>query len=190
MLGNWSFGDYYKEEAITYAWELLTREWGLSKEKLWATVFLKDNEAAELWRKVSEIPVDRILRFGEKENFWEMGETGPCGPCSEIHIDLGVEACDRRKQKNHRCQVNGDCARFIELWNLVFIQYNRTEDKILEDLHDKHVDTGMGLERITAVVQGVPSNYDIDFMHDLIVTTKGLSGKKYGGARHLPPYLF
>ncbi|MEE9144000.1 MAG: alanine--tRNA ligase, partial [Candidatus Binatia bacterium] len=180
MLGNWSFGDYYKEETIAFAWELLTREWGLPKEKLWVTVFLKDDEAAELWRKVSGIPVDRILGFGEKENFWEMGETGPCGPCSEIHIDLGVEACDRKKQKNHRCQVNGDCGRFIELWNLVFIQYNRSEDKKLEDLHDKHVDTGMGLERITAVVQGVLSNYDVDLMRDLIAATEGLSGKKYG----------
>lgn len=181
MLGNWSFGDYYKEETIAWAWELLTKEWGLPKERLWTTVFSEDGDAEQFWRKVSGLPAERILRFREKENFWEMGETGPCGPCSEIHIDRGIEACDRQKEKGHRCQVNGDCARFIELWNLVFIQYNRYQDKKLAELPTKHVDTGMGLERITAVIQGVLSNYDIDFMRDLIVATERLAGKKYGG---------
>ncbi len=180
MLGNWSFGDYYKEEAIAWAWELLTREWSLSRERLWVTVFHSDDDAERLWRKVSGLPGDRILRFGEEENFWEMGEAGPCGPCSEIHIDRGSEACDRKKEKGHRCQVNGDCARFIELWNLVFIQYNRGEDKKLAELPAKHVDTGMGLERVAAVLQGVLSNYDVDFMRDLIATTEELAGKKYG----------
>ena len=180
MLGNWSFGDYYKAEAITWAWELLTREWRLPKERLWATVFLHDADTERLWRKVNGLPADRILRFGEEENFWEMGETGPCGPCSETHIDRGTEACDRKKEKGHRCQVNGNCARFIELWNLVFIQYNRSADGKLEELPAKHVDTGMGLERITAVLQGVLSNYDVDFMRDLITTTEKLAGKKYG----------
>lgn len=180
MLGNWSFGDYYKEEAIAWAWELLTREWGLPKERLWATVYENDEHAERLWIKISRLPKDRVLRFGEEENFWEMGETGPCGPCSEIHIDRGAEACDRKGEKNHRCQVNGDCARFIELWNLVFIQYNRTAKGELEELPSKHVDTGMGLERVTAVLQGVLSNYDIDFMRDLIRTTEDLAGKKYG----------
>ncbi len=180
MLGNWSFGDYYKAEAIQWAWELLTKEWGLPKDKLWATVYLDDDEAERLWAKISGLPAERIKRFGEKENFWEMGETGPCGPCSEIHLDRGPEACDMKGQPGHICQVNGDCARYIELWNLVFIQYNRHEDRSLSELPSKHVDTGMGLERITAVLQGVLSNYDIDYMHDLTATVEKLTGRKYG----------
>ena len=180
MLGNWSFGDYYKAEAIQWAWELLTKEWGLPKDKLWATVYLDDDEAEQLWAKISGLPAERIKRFGEKENFWEMGETGPCGPCSEIHFDRGPEACDMKGQPGHICQVNGDCARYIELWNLVFIQYNRNEDRSLSELPSKHVDTGMGLERITAVLQNVLSNYDIDFMRALTATTEKLTGKKYG----------
>ena len=171
MLGNWSFGDYYKAEAIQWAWELLTKEWGLPNDKLWATVYLDDGEAEQLWGKISGLPAERIKRFGEKENFWEMGETGPCGPCSEIHLDRGPEACDMQGQPGHICQVNGDCARYIELWNLVFIQYNRDQDRTLTELPAKHVDTGMGLERITAVLQKVLSNYDIDFMRALITTT-------------------
>lgn len=181
MLGNWSFGDYYKEEAIRWAWELLTREWSLPKDRLWATVYQDDDEAERFWLKLGEVPKERILRFGEEENFWEMGETGPCGPCSEIHIDRGAEACDRKKEKGHQCRVNGDCARFIELWNLVFIQYNRGGDKKLTELPAKHVDTGMGLERVAAVLQNVLSNYDVDFMRDLIAATEKLAGKKYGG---------
>ena len=180
MLGNWSFGDYYKAEAIQWAWELLTKEWGLPKDKLWATVYLDDDETERLWRKISGLPAERIKRFGEKENFWEMGETGPCGPCSEIHLDRGPEACDMQGQPGHICQVNGDCARYIELWNLVFIQYNRDQDRTLTELPAKHVDTGMGLERITAVLQKVLSNYDIDFMRALITTTETISGKRYG----------
>jgi alanyl-tRNA synthetase len=180
MLGNWSFGDYYKAEAIEWAWQLLTREWGLPKEKLYATVYLDDEEAERLWAKISGLPSERIGRFGEKENFWEMGETGPCGPCSEIHLDRGPAACDRQGAAAHECRVNGDCARYIELWNLVFIQYNRKEDRSLEELPSKHVDTGMGMERITAVLQRVLSNYDIDYMRDLTATTERLAGKKYG----------
>ncbi|HVO93590.1 MAG TPA: alanine--tRNA ligase [Terriglobales bacterium] len=180
MLGNWSFGDYYKAEAIEWAWELLTREWGLPKTKLYATVYLDDDEAERLWAKISSLPAERISRFGEKENFWEMGETGPCGPCSEIHLDRGPAACDRQGIAGHECRVNGDCARYIELWNLVFIQYNRKEDRSLEDLPSKHVDTGMGMERITAVLQRVLSNYDIDYMRALTATTEKLTGKKYG----------
>jgi alanyl-tRNA synthetase len=180
MLGNWSFGDYYKAEAIQWAWELLTKEWGLPKDKLWATVYLDDDEAERLWAKISGLPAERIKRFGEKENFWEMGETGPCGPCSEIHLDRGPEACDMKGVIGHECQVNGDCARYIELWNLVFIQYDRKENRELEELPSKHVDTGMGLERITAVLQGVLSNYDIDYMRDLTATVEKLTGKKYG----------
>ena len=180
MLGNWSFGDYYKAEAIQWAWELLTKEWGLPRDKLWATVYLDDDKAEQLWAKISGLPAERIKRFGEKENFWEMGETGPCGPCSEIHLDRGPGACDMKGQPGHICQVNGDCARYIELWNLVFIQYNRDQDRTLSELPAKHVDTGMGLERITAVLQNVLSNYDIDFMRALITTTENISGKRYG----------
>ena len=180
MLGNWSFGDYYKAEAIEWAWQLLTHEWGLPKDKLYATVYLDDDEAEKLWLKISGLPRERVSRFGEKENFWEMGETGPCGPCSEIHLDRGPAACDRKGVSGHECRVNGDCARYIELWNLVFIQYNRKEDRSLEELPSKHVDTGMGMERITAVLQNVLSNYDIDYMRALTATTERLTGKKYG----------
>jgi len=180
MLGNWSFGDYYKAEAIEWAWELLSKEWGLPKDKLWATVFRDDDESAQLWLKISGLPLERVRRFGEEDNFWEMGETGPCGPCSEIHLDRGPEACDMKGQLGHICQVNGDCGRYIELWNLVFIQYNRHEDRSLSELPAKHVDTGMGFERITAVLQGVLSNYDVDFMRDLITTTEEIAGRPYG----------
>jgi alanyl-tRNA synthetase len=180
MLGNWSFGDYYKAEAIEWAWELLTKEWGLPKDKLWATVYLDDNQAEKLWAKISGMPMERIRRFGEKDNFWEMGETGPCGPCSEIHLDRGPQACDKQDRAGHECRVNGDCARYIELWNLVFIQYNRHEDRSLSELPAKHVDTGMGLERITAVLQNVLSNYDVDFMRALTAATEALTGRKYG----------
>src|SRR6266404_1359242 len=180
MLGNWSFGDYYKAEAIEWAWNLLIKEWGLPKDRLYATVYLNDDDAERLWAKISGLPAERISRFGEKENFWEMGETGPCGPCSEIHLDRGPEACDRQDVPGHECRVNGDCARYIELWNLVFIQYNRKENRDLEELPSKHVDTGMGLERITAVLQNVLSNYDIDYMRALTAATEQLTGKKYG----------
>ena len=180
MLGNWSFGDYYKAEAIDWAWQLLTKEWGLPTDKLYATVYLDDDEAEKLWHKISGLPPERVSRFGAKENFWEMGETGPCGPCSEIHLDRGPAACDKHDLPGHECRVNGDCARYIELWNLVFIQYNRKENRELEELPSKHVDTGMGLERITAVLQNVLSNYDIDYMRALTGTTEQLTGKKYG----------
>ncbi len=181
MLGNWSFGDYYKKEAIEWAWELLTKEWGLPKNRLYATVFKDDDEAEEYWKKVTDIAPNRILRFDEKSNFWEMGDTGPCGPCSEIHIDLGEGTCN----KNHKCGVNVDgCSRFIELWNLVFIQFNRNEKGELEPLPAKHVDTGMGLERITAILQGKNSNYDTDLFQPLIEEISRLTGKEYIGDRN------
>ena len=180
MLGNWSFGDYYKEEAIAWAWELLTKEWGLPKDKLYATVFRNDDEAEGLWRRISSLPPSRVQRFDEKDNFWEMGDTGPCGPCSEIHLDRGPEACDHPNDPGHVCAVNGDCARYIELWNLVFIQYNRDAEGTLHDLPARHVDTGMGLERITAVLQGVLSDYDVDLFHNIIAATEELAGKAYG----------
>ncbi|HEY9165473.1 MAG TPA: alanine--tRNA ligase [Candidatus Kryptonia bacterium] len=178
MLGNWSFGDYYKKEAIGWAWELLTEVWKLPKDKLYATVFETDDEAADIWKRVTDIPNDRVLKFGAKHNFWEMGETGPCGPCSEIHIDLGEGLCS----KNHSHRVNTDgCGRFIELWNLVFIQYNRNSSGELETLPAKHVDTGMGFERVVAVLQGKNSNYDTDLFTPIIERISQLSGKKYEG---------
>jgi alanyl-tRNA synthetase len=178
MLGNWSFGDYWKRDAIVWAWELLTGVWKLPKDKLYATVYTTDDESAALWLEVTDIGRDRVSRF-EEENFWEMGETGPCGPCSEIHIDRGPAACDRQDVA-HRCEVNGGCARFIEIWNLVFIQYNRDASGKLSELPAKHVDTGMGFERVAAVLQGVPSNYDVDVLRRVIASAEQLAAKRYG----------
>ena len=187
MLGNWSFGDYFKAEAIEWAWELLTKVWGIEPDRLWATVFTgdksdglpKDEEAANLWPKVTSMPVEKVLACGKKDNFWEMGETGPCGPCSEIHIDLGPDRCDMKNVAGHKCRVNGGCARFIELWNLVFIQFNRHLDGKLVPLSAKYVDTGAGLERIVAVMQNKASNYDTDLFMPVIERTGQLTGHKY-----------
>ena len=178
MLGNWSFGDYYKEEAILWAWELLTEVWKLPKEKLWATVFREDDEAAELWPKVTDITADRVLRFDEKDNFWEMGEVGPCGPCSEIHIDRGEAFCDAADPQ-HVCAVNSGCARFIELWNLVFIQFNRDESGKKTELPFKHVDTGAGFERIVAVLEDRASNYDTDLFRPITDEISDTTEKSY-----------
>jgi alanyl-tRNA synthetase len=173
MLGNWSFGDYYKKEAIAFAWEFLTVRMGLQKDRLWATVFEDDDEAAALWPKVTGLPADRVLRFGAKENFWEMGETGPCGPCSELHFDRGPQfGCGKPD-----CSVNCDCERFLEIWNLVFIQYDRDDSGRLKELPAKHVDTGMGLERLAALKQDVPSNYGTDLFMPIIERIGELSGK-------------
>jgi len=187
MLGNWSFGDYFKAETIEWAWELLTKSWGIDPDRLWATVFggdgkdglPKDDEAAQLWTKVTPIPAGHVLAFGKKDNFWEMGETGPCGPCSEIHIDLGPDRCDMKDVPGHRCNVNAGCARYIELWNLVFIQYNRQADGRLVPLSAKYVDTGAGLERIAAVLQNKSSNYDTDLFMPIIDRTSRITGHKY-----------
>ena len=156
MLGNWSFGDYYKEEAIQWAWALFTETWKLDKNRLWATVYNDDDEAFDLWAKKTDISPERVLRFGKKYNFWEMGETGPCGPCSEIHYYVG-----NKLSKQTPDGLNSS-DEYWELWNLVFIQSNRDENGNLHDLPSKHVDTGLGLERITAVLQGKNSNYDTD----------------------------
>ena len=174
MLGNWSFGDYYKREAIAWAWELLTSVWGLPKNRLWATVYRTDDEAARLWREVTDIDPARILPFGEKDNFWEMGDTGPCGPCSEIHIDLSDNGYGSE-------MVNVGSPEVIELWNLVFIQYTRQSDGSLVELPSKHVDTGMGLERVAAVLQGKRSNYDSDIFQPLIKRLEQMSGRTYAG---------
>jgi len=187
MLGNWSFDDYFKAEAIQWAWELFTEVWGIDPNSLWATVFAgykadnlpKDEEAAKLWTKVTSIPAERVLAFGKKDNFWEMGDTGPCGPCSEIHIDLGPDRCDMQQTKGHKCSVNSGCSRFIELWNLVFIQYNRDEDGKLFPLGAKYVDTGAGLERIAAVLQDKRSNYDTDLFMPIIDCVGDIAGHKY-----------
>ena len=184
MLGNWSFGDYYKQEAIGWAWDLLTRVYALDQTRLWATVFKDekdilgaDEEAAGFWRSETDIIPEQILYFGRKDNFWEMGESGPCGPCSEIHYDRGPEACNKQHVPGHVCAVNGDCARFTEIWNLVFIQYNNKGNYDLEVLPAQHVDTGMGFERLTAILQGVDSNYRTDLFWPIIQRTQALAGQ-------------
>lgn len=188
MLGNWSFGDYYKEEAIRWAWELVTGVWGVPKQSLWATVFREDNEAEALWKKVTDIGPGRVLRFAEKDNFWEMGETGPCGPCSEIHIDRGEGYCDKKSIAGHVCAVNGGCARYIELWNLVFIQYNRDVSGGLNPLASKHVDTGMGFERAVAVLQNKTSNYETDVFMPLIRAVSDCAGVSHEDPLKLPAF--
>ncbi len=188
MLGNWSFGDYFKKEAIRWGWELLTKEWGLDKKRLYATVFCgdekdgvdADHEAVKEWKQQTDIDHDKILLFDKKDNFWEMGETGPCGPCSEIHIDRGEGYCDST-DPDHVCGVNAGCARFIELWNLVFIQYNRDAQGKLHLLPSKHVDTGAGFERLAAVLQNKVSNYDIDLFEPILARIAEISGKDYTG---------
>ncbi len=183
MLGNWSFGDYYKKEAIAWAWELLTKVYGLPKDRLWATVFKDglgeletDEEAADLWRSETGIDPDHIVYLGRKDNFWEMAEAGPCGPNSEIVLDRGPEACFRQDDPDHACRVEGDCGRFLELWNLVFIQYNRDADGQLHPLPAKHVDTGMGFERLVSILQGVDSNYETDLFMPIIRRVQEMVG--------------
>ncbi len=183
MLGNWSFGDYYKQEAITWAWELLTEVWKLDKTTLWVTCFKdesgeipSDDEAISAWEMQPGIDQSHILQFGRKQNFWEMADMGPCGPCSEIHIDRGEEFCNKRNDPDHVCAVNGSCTRFVELWNLVFMQYNRISPKKLVPLPKKHVDTGMGFERIVSVLQGVDSNYKTDLLLPLMDVVLRLTG--------------
>jgi alanyl-tRNA synthetase len=173
MLGNWSFGDYYKKEAIEWAWELLTNVWKLDKKRLYATVFETDDEAAQLWASVTDIDPTHILRCGAKDNFWEMGETGPCGPCSEIHYDRTPDASGGHL-------VNTGVPEVIEIWNLVFIQYNRAADGTLEELPMKHVDTGMGFERACSVLQGKTSNYDTDVFMPYLTWLGSRAGVPYG----------
>ncbi|MBQ1188190.1 MAG: alanine--tRNA ligase [Peptococcaceae bacterium] len=177
MLGNFSFGDYFKRDAIKNAWGFLTEELKLPIDKLYITIYNDDDEAHDLWRELSPVPEERIIRLGEKDNFWQMGETGPCGPCSEIHIDRGAEfAC------NHPdgCALGVcDCDRWLEIWNLVFMQYNRDENGVMTPLPRPSIDTGMGLERITSVMQNVSSNYDTDLIYPLIEKVEEISGKTY-----------
>jgi alanyl-tRNA synthetase len=177
MLGNFSFGDYFKKEAIAYTWELLTRIYGLPEDRLYATVYVDDDEAYHIWKKDIGLPVNRISRMGEKDNFWAMGETGPCGPCSEILIDQGEDVgCGRPD-----CAPGCDCDRYLELWNLVFMQFNRDESGRMTPLTKPSIDTGMGLERITAVLQGRKSNYDTDLFYGIIQALSRITAKTYGG---------
>ena len=176
MLGNFSFGDYFKEEAIAWAWEYLIDVVKLPKEKLWVTIFTDDDEAYAIWHKNMKVPQDRIVRLGEKSNFWMMGETGPCGPCSEIIYDQGEgTGCGRPE-----CDLDCGCDRYLEIWNNVFTQFDRDESGKLNPLPKPNIDTGMGLERLTAVIQGVKSNYDTDFFLPIIRFVEKVSGKAYG----------
>jgi alanyl-tRNA synthetase len=175
MLGNFSFGDYFKKEAIAYAWEFLTEVIQLPKERLWVTVYQDDDEASQLWQQVAGISPDRIIRLGEKDNFWSMGDTGPCGPCSEILYDRGEEfTC------GNECGIGiCDCDRWLEIWNLVFMQYNRGSDGEITPLPRPSIDTGMGLERLTSILQKVPSNYDTDLFVPIIKHLENMSGIQY-----------
>ncbi|SVC21422.1 uncharacterized protein METZ01_LOCUS274276, partial [marine metagenome] len=184
MLGNWSFGDYFKKEAIEWSWELLTKVYKINPDDLYITIFCgsnKDNipldtEAYDIWKKI--LPKERILNFGKKDNFWEMGDQGPCGPCSEIHIDLRSEK--EKKNAPGRDLVNKDHPKVVELWNLVFIQYNRKANGKLVNLPKKHIDTGMGFERLCMVIQGVDSNYSTDIFTPIIREIEAITALDYG----------
>jgi len=176
MLGNFSFGDYFKKESISWGWEFLTEKMGLPKEKLWITIYQEDDEAFEIWNKIMGVPADRIVRMGMDSNFWMMGETGPCGPCSEILYDQGPGVgCGRPE-----CSVECDCDRHLELWNHVFTQFDRDKDGHFHPLPKPNIDTGMGLERLAAVIQGASSNYDSDLFTPIIRFVSKISGKAYG----------
>ena len=176
MLGNFSFGDYFKDDAIFYGWDYLTKIIGLPAEQLWVTIFQDDDEAFEIWEKKIKVPTERIVRLGHKDNFWQMGDTGPCGPCSEIHIDQGKKlGCGRPE-----CAVGCDCDRYLEIWNLVFMQFDRDARGVLHPLPKPSIDTGMGLERLAAVVQKVSSNYDSDLFSPLLLAIADRTGHTYG----------
>ncbi len=178
MLGNFSFGDYFKEDAIRFGWEFLTDTMGLDPDRLVVTVFTDDDEAHDLWRKVASIPEDRIYRLGEKDNFWAMGDTGPCGPCSEILMDQGEDTGCRTPE----CGPDCDCGRYLELWNLVFMQFDRDEEGTLHPLPNPSIDTGMGLERLAAVLQGKDSNYHTDLVFPFVEEAAKIAGVRYGAA--------
>ena len=173
MLGTWSFGDYYKEDAISWHWELLTDVWKLDKDRLWVSVYETDDESARIWTDLIGVPKERVLKFGDKENFWEMGETGPCGPCTEVHYYIGDNINDQKPDG-----VNIDDS-YREICNLVFIEYDRSSDGKLSPLPKKHVDTGMGLERVVSVINGYKSNYDSDLFQPIIEKITTLSNKEY-----------
>ncbi|MCX6375522.1 MAG: alanine--tRNA ligase, partial [Armatimonadetes bacterium] len=181
MLGNFSFGDYFKDEAITWAWEFVTERLKIPGDRFWISVYQNDDEAAEIWEKKIGIPKERIVRFGEKSNYWppnapSEGPNGPCGPCSEIFYDFGADVGCKRPDCNPDC----DCGRFSEIWNLVFMQYNREEGGVLTPLPRTNIDTGLGLERVTAILQGTPTNFETDLFLPIIRKVETLSGREYG----------
>jgi len=178
MLGNFSFGDYFKADAINFAWNLVTKEYGLPKDKLYITVFREDDDAEELWQKVAGVPKSRIFRLDEKDNFWQMGDTGPCGPCSEIHYDLGPEAAEPGRE-HEEFPLDGG-GRFVEIWNLVFMQFNRDIQGNMPPLPRPSIDTGMGLERVAAIMQGKLTNYETDLILPIINRAGELFGTEYG----------
>jgi alanyl-tRNA synthetase len=176
MLGNFSFGDYFKEKAVDFAWDLLTNGYGLPADKLWASVYLDDDDAYDLWHKRIGIPESRMIRLGEEENFWAMGDTGPCGPCSEIHLDRGAEhGCGRPD-----CDVACDCDRFLEIWNLVFMQFNRDASGAMAPLPKPSIDTGLGLERMASIIQNVGTNFETDLIYPIIQRAEALAQRPYG----------
>ena len=177
MLGNFSFGDYFKKQAIPWAWELITKDFAIPAEKLYVTVFREDDEAEEIWAQDVGVPRDRIFRMDEKDNFWQMGDTGPCGPCSEIHYDMGLAASD---QGHTDCKFPCDCGRYVELWNLVFMQFNRDEQGVMTPLPKPSIDTGAGLERLASVLQGKLSNFETDLFRPLIEEAAELANVEYG----------
>jgi len=184
MLGNFSFGDYFKAEAVAFAWELLTKDFGLAPARLAATVFTNDDEAFGLWQKVAGLSADRILRLGEKDNFWAMGETGPCGPCSEVHFHRGDDLPCAEVAAGRPCLGPAcECDRWLEVWNLVFMQFSRDGSGILTPLPKPSIDTGMGLERIAAILQGVRSNFETDLLRPLILEVEELSETGLRGRR-------
>src|SRR5579884_3417006 len=178
MLGNFSFGDYFKRDAIAYAWELVTKNFAIPKDKLYVTVFREDDEAEKLWQEVAGVPKSRIFRLDEKDNFWQMGDTGPCGPCSEIYYDFGPEAADPGREHEQFPDSGGD--RFVEIWNLVFMQFDRGADGSMTPLPRPSIDTGMGLDRTTAVLQGKLSVYDTDLIRSIVDKAGELFGVEYG----------
>ncbi|MDR2422402.1 MAG: alanine--tRNA ligase, partial [Deltaproteobacteria bacterium] len=183
MLGNFSFGDYFKREAIAWAWELLTHRLALPADRLHVTVYQDDDEAADLWAELTGVPSERLTRLGEKDNFWAMGDVGPCGPCSEILIDQGPEmGCGRPD-----CAPGCDCDRYLEIWNLVFMQFQRSADGSMSPLPRPSIDTGMGLERLAAVTQKVPSNFETDLFRPLLAKVESLSGVPYVYGANLGP---
>ena len=176
MLGNFSFGDYFKEGAVEFAWDLLTNGYGLPGDKLYGSIYLDDDEAYELWRKNIGLPDERIVRFGEEDNFWSMGDTGPCGPCSEILIDRGEQyGCGQPD-----CAVGCECDRYLEIWNLVFMQFNRDASGKMTPLPKPSIDTGLGLERIVSIIQDVPTNFDTDLILPIIRETENLAERRFG----------
>ena len=178
MMGNFSFGDYFKSDAIAYAWDLVTKDYALPKDRLYITVFREDDDAEQLWQKVAGVPKERIFRLDEKDNFWQMGDTGPCGPCSEIHYDMGPQASEPGHE--HETFPSDAGGRYVEIWNLVFMQFDRATNGVMTPLPRPSIDTGMGLERVAAVLQGKLSNYDTDLIHPIITRAADMFGVSYG----------